>query len=116
MTDKIMAILALATMILFLGVVAWFVPDIDLILVMTINPGFGGQKFQHAMIDKIAAARAMIGDRPIHIEIDGGVDARTAPLVAHYRCRGARISRVRVDKQTDPPQILARIGSGTRAR
>jgi adenylate kinase family enzyme len=43
-------------------------------------------------------------------------ESRTAPLVAHYRRRGARISRVRVDKQTDPPQILARIGSETRAR
>ena len=54
----------------------------DMVLVMTVNPGFGGQKFIHGQIDKIARLRAMIGDRPIHIQVDGGVDATTAPLVA----------------------------------
>ncbi|MFD2740419.1 ribulose-phosphate 3-epimerase [Sulfitobacter aestuarii] len=53
----------------------------DLICVMTVNPGFGGQKFID-MGDKIRTLRAMIGDRPVHIEIDGGVDPKTAPLVA----------------------------------
>jgi len=56
--------------------------DIDLILVMTINPGFGGQKFTHSMLEKVRDARAMIGDRPIHLEVDGGIDPTTAPLVA----------------------------------
>jgi ribulose-phosphate 3-epimerase len=55
---------------------------VDLVCVMTVNPGFGGQKFIHSQIAKIAELRAMIGDRPIHIEIDGGVDTTTAPLVA----------------------------------
>ncbi len=54
---------------------------VDLICVMTVNPGFGGQKFIHSQIDKIRALRAMIGDRPVHIEIDGGVTVETAPLV-----------------------------------
>lgn len=53
----------------------------DLICVMTVNPGFGGQKFID-MTDKIRKLRQMIGDRPVHIEIDGGVDPVTAPLVA----------------------------------
>ena len=53
----------------------------DLVCVMTVNPGFGGQKFID-MTAKIRALRAMIGDRPIHIEIDGGVTPDTAPLVA----------------------------------
>ena len=53
----------------------------DLVLVMTVNPGFGGQKFID-MTDKIRALRAMIGDRPIHVQVDGGVDPATAPLVA----------------------------------
>ena len=53
----------------------------DLVCVMTVNPGFGGQKFID-MTAKIRALRDMIGDRPVHIEIDGGVDAHTAPLVA----------------------------------
>ena len=54
---------------------------VDLVCVMTVNPGFGGQKFID-MGDKIKALRAMIGDRPVHIEIDGGVDVKTAPRVA----------------------------------
>ncbi|NNK17325.1 MAG: ribulose-phosphate 3-epimerase [Sulfitobacter sp.] len=53
----------------------------DLICVMTVNPGFGGQKFID-MSDKIRTLRTMIGDRPVHIEIDGGVDPKTAPIVA----------------------------------
>src|SRR5690606_6386301 len=54
----------------------------DMVLVMTVNPGFGGQKFIHSQLDKIARLRGMIGDRPIHIQVDGGVDPKTAPLVA----------------------------------
>jgi ribulose-phosphate 3-epimerase len=54
---------------------------VDLICVMTVNPGFGGQKFIHSQLDKVRALRKMIGDRPIHIEIDGGVTPETAPLV-----------------------------------
>lgn len=50
----------------------------DLICVMTVNPGFGGQSFI-PLEDKVAELRSMIGDRPIHIEIDGGVTAQTAP-------------------------------------
>ena len=56
--------------------------DVDLICVMTVNPGFGGQKFIHSQVEKVRELRAMIGDRPVHIEIDGGVDPATAPLVA----------------------------------
>jgi ribulose-phosphate 3-epimerase len=56
--------------------------NIDMVLVMTINPGFGGQKFTHAMVEKVAQMRAMIGDRPIHIQVDGGITPETAPLVA----------------------------------
>ena len=54
---------------------------VDLVCVMTVNPGFGGQKFIHSQIDKVKTLREMIGDRPIHIEIDGGIVAETAPLV-----------------------------------
>lgn len=54
---------------------------LDLILIMTVNPGFGGQAFIPAMVDKVRRVKAMIGDRPIHIQIDGGVSPTTAPLV-----------------------------------
>ncbi|NOX74665.1 MAG: ribulose-phosphate 3-epimerase [Alphaproteobacteria bacterium] len=55
---------------------------VDLVCVMTVNPGFGGQKFIHSQVAKTAEIRAMIGDRPIHIEIDGGITPQTAPLMA----------------------------------
>ncbi|WP_269585994.1 ribulose-phosphate 3-epimerase [Roseibium sp. Sym1] len=54
----------------------------DLICVMTVNPGFGGQSFISSQLDQIRRLRALIGDRPVHIEVDGGVDPATAPLVA----------------------------------
>ena len=54
---------------------------LDLVLVMSVNPGFGGQKFIDDAANKVAQVRDMIGDRPIHIEVDGGIDPKTAPLV-----------------------------------
>ena len=64
------------------SVIEYVLDRLDLILLMTVNPGFGGQKFIPAVVDKVARVKAMIGDRPIDIEIDGGVTAETAPLVA----------------------------------
>ena len=55
---------------------------LDLVLLMTVNPGFGGQAFIPGVVEKVRRVKAMIGDRPIHIEIDGGVTRETAPLVA----------------------------------
>ena len=55
--------------------------DIDLILIMSVNPGFGGQKFIPAMADKIRNAKSLIGDRPIELEVDGGVSTETAGLI-----------------------------------
>lgn len=54
---------------------------LDLILLMTVNPGFGGQAFIPAQLEKIRRVAAMIGDRPIDLEIDGGVTPETAGLV-----------------------------------
>src|SRR5690606_19310923 len=56
--------------------------DVDLILIMTVNPGFGGQAFIPAMLEKIRQVRALVGDRPIDIEVDGGVTAANAGDVA----------------------------------
>jgi ribulose-phosphate 3-epimerase len=55
---------------------------LDLILVMTVNPGFGGQKFIESQCEKISQLKAMIGDRPIDLEVDGGVNTETSALVA----------------------------------
>jgi ribulose-phosphate 3-epimerase len=55
---------------------------VDLILVMSVNPGFGGQAFIPSAADKIARLRAMAAGRPIDIEVDGGITPQTAPIVA----------------------------------
>ncbi|MEO0393673.1 MAG: ribulose-phosphate 3-epimerase [Pseudomonadota bacterium] len=67
-------------------VVDYLIDDIDLICIMTVNPGFGGQKFIHSQLEKMRAARARIeaSGRKIGLEIDGGVNAETAQL-----CRDA---------------------------
>ena len=62
--------------------IAYVLDRVDLILVMTVNPGFGGQSFIPAMAEKIRRVRIMIGDRDIHLEIDGGATTETAKIAA----------------------------------
>jgi len=56
------------------------IDKIGLILVMTVNPGFGGQQFIASIVNKIEQARSLIGDRPIQLQVDGGITEQTAPL------------------------------------
>ena len=62
--------------------IAYMMDDIDLILVMSVNPGFGGQSFMHSQLKKIETLRAMIdaSGKDIVLEVDGGVSPQTAPL------------------------------------
>lgn len=64
------------------SVIQWMMDEIDLILVMSINPGFGGQSFMTSQLRKIETLRRMIDatGKPIHLEVDGGVTAEIAPL------------------------------------
>lgn len=55
--------------------------SVDLVLVMSVNPGFGGQSFIPTVVDKITRIRDMLGGRDVDIEVDGGITAETAPLV-----------------------------------
>lgn len=60
------------------------VEDVELVLLMTVNPGFGGQRFIRSSVPKIAALRRMLDERGlahVHVEVDGGVNEQTAPLV-----------------------------------
>ncbi len=82
---------------------------VDLVCVMTVNPGFGGQTFLTSQIAKVARLRSMIGDRPIHIEVDGGVTPATLPLV---RAAGADVfvagSAVFSGGSVDRPEVYGR--------
>ncbi|RVC12389.1 ribulose-phosphate 3-epimerase, partial [Mesorhizobium sp. M7A.F.Ca.AU.002.02.1.1] len=64
------------------SVIEYVLDRLDLVLLMTVNPGFGGQAFISAVIEKIRRIKALVGHRPIDIDIDGGVTAETAPMVA----------------------------------
>ena len=59
-----------------------YIDTLDLVLVMTVEPGFGGQSFMHDMLDKVREIRAVISKRGLccELEVDGGVDSNTAPL------------------------------------
>ncbi|MFA7306134.1 MAG: ribulose-phosphate 3-epimerase [Hyphomicrobium sp.] len=63
------------------NVIEYCLDRIDLILLMSVNPGFGGQSFIPSAIEKIRRVKALIGSRPIDIEVDGGVTPETAPEV-----------------------------------
>lgn len=73
-----------------LSAVEYVIPDIDLLLIMTVNPGFGGQQFIPEMLRKIARARAMLDEAgsDAWLEVDGGINGQTTPLVVRA---GARV-------------------------
>jgi len=62
-------------------VIEHVIDRVDLVLVMSVNPGFGGQKFIGAQLEKIHRIRQMIGGRPIDLEVDGGINSETAASV-----------------------------------
>ena len=64
------------------SVIEYVLDKVDMVLLMSVNPGFGGQKFLPSVIEKTRRVVEMIGDRDIDIQIDGGVTVETAPLVA----------------------------------
>ena len=63
------------------NVLEYVLDRLDLILLMSVNPGFGGQAFIPSVADKVKRVKALIGSRPIDIEVDGGITPETAPLV-----------------------------------
>ena len=62
--------------------VEWLLDRVDLVLVMSVNPGFSGQSFIPGQLEKIHRLKAMIGDRPIELEVDGGVSPANAGAIA----------------------------------
>ena len=60
------------------SVIEHVLDKVDLVLVMTVNPGFGGQEFIRSQVDKVRRIRAMIGERPIELEVDGGINPENA--------------------------------------
>jgi len=59
-----------------------FLGEVDMVLIMTVEPGFGGQQFMSEMLPKVEAARKLIGDRPIWLQVDGGISLETIEQAA----------------------------------
>ena len=84
------------------------IDKLDLILIMSVNPGFGGQAFIPEAITKVEQARALVGDRPIDIEVDGGVDATNAGKLAAAGAT-ALVAGSAIYKGNDPATYAPRI-------
>lgn len=57
-----------------------FIDEVDMFLIMTVEPGFGGQKFMNSMMEKVSKTREIIGDRPIWLQVDGGISMETIEI------------------------------------
>lgn len=96
------------------------VDDVELVLLMTVNPGYGGQRFISSVVPKIAALRKLLDDRGlarVHVEVDGGVNEETAPLV-HRAGANVLVAGNAVFAQSDRKKAITRIrdaaaGAGT---
>lgn len=64
-----------------LSAIEYILDDLDLVLIMSVNPGFGGQQFIPAVMPKISQLKTMLAGRPVEIQVDGGINADTAPQV-----------------------------------
>ena len=84
------------------------VAEVDMFLIMTVEPGFGGQKFMHSMMEKVRRTRALIGDRPIWLQVDGGVSLETIEI-AHESGADTFVAGSAVFNSADPAEMVNRL-------
>lgn len=84
------------------------IDDVDMFLIMTVEPGFGGQKFMDSMMDKVRSARRLIGDRSIWLQVDGGISLETIEIA---RDAGADtfVAGSAVFNSPDPADMVTRL-------
>lgn len=85
-----------------------FLEDIDNILIMTVEPGFGGQKFMQNMLPKIAEAKKIVGSRNITIEVDGGINIETAKLCVKQGA-DTLVAGSAIFKSDNPTEIIRQL-------
>ena len=83
-----------------------FVDDVDMFLIMTVEPGFGGQKFMTEMMSKVSRTRAIIGSRPIWLQVDGGISTETIEMAADAGA-DTFVAGSAVFKAQDPAAMVA---------
>lgn len=84
------------------------VTEVDMFLIMTVEPGFGGQKFMHSMMEKVRRTRALIGDRPIWLQVDGGISLETIEI-AHESGADTFVAGSAVFNAADPAEMVNRL-------
>jgi ribulose-phosphate 3-epimerase len=84
---------------------AHFVDDVDMFLIMTVEPGFGGQKFMENMMEKVRKTKALIGNRPIWLQVDGGVSLETIEI-AREAGADTFVAGSAVFKASEPAQMI----------
>ena len=84
------------------------IDDVDMFLIMTVEPGFGGQKFMSAMMDKVSKTRALIGDRPIWLQVDGGISLETIEI-AHEAGADTFVAGSAVFSASDPAEMVMQL-------
>ena len=82
--------------------------EVDMFLIMTVEPGFGGQKFMQSMADKVRRTRTVIGDRPIWLQVDGGVSLETIEM-AHEWGADTFVAGSAVFNAPDPAEMVNRL-------
>ena len=85
-----------------------FVDDVDMFLIMTVEPGFGGQKFMHTMMEKVRRTKQIIGDRPIWLQVDGGVSMDTIAIALEAGADTFVVGSA-VFKAPDPAEMVVSI-------
>ena len=85
-----------------------YVDDVDMFLIMTVEPGFGGQKFMSAMMEKVKQTRSIIGDRPIWLQVDGGISLETIEI-AREAGADTFVAGSAVFNSPDPAEMIAQL-------
>jgi len=86
------------------------VDDVDMFLIMTVEPGFGGHKFMSAMMEKVSATKAIIGDRPIWLQVDGGISLETIEI-AREAGADTFVAGSAVFNSPDPAEMIMQLRS-----
>jgi ribulose-phosphate 3-epimerase len=84
------------------------IDDVDMFLIMTVEPGFGGQKFMSTMMEKVSKTRALIGDRPIWLQVDGGISLETIEI-AREAGADTFVAGSAVFNASDPAEMIMRL-------
>ena len=85
-----------------------FINDVDMFLIMTVEPGFGGQSFMREMMDKVSRTRKLIGDRPIWLQVDGGISLDTIEI-AYEAGADTFVAGSAVFLSKDPAEMIRRL-------